>query len=1034
MNESNKSIKSIKFKCKVDSACLNHLLIQGEVFEYPLYNRLPIQQAKQLVCNEDSVLCVTHLGQVYGWGLNSSKLLNPEGALVRLPTLIPKLVNISQVSISTSHAAAINTSGALYTWGDSQNGCLGHFPLTTLHHGEPSAVLSSHQYKSLQVVCGSKFTSILTDGCYLHIYGDLGSSHTSTKHPISHSPKSQAAYSHNELDKHCIVEISAGNFFLSALSDLGEVFIFDSCMELIKLPLHSEGQVIKIQAGGSSLWGFTQDYMLHWKANDCRSRNYCELASWSADVFEIFEDFDLSGRIPVFNWGKGFLLLTETLDEPLHQLRPCKRNEYSKRLFHNVLESSSFNLNKDDRVPAASFEDLERLFPNGDSQHTMEKIMKIRIEHFKTEVICRAFSPVVHPAAVFALNKIKEYAWMRFLYLRALKVSNLVAVFNSCFKQIQNLSKVKFLWRLKALNRIHTVLSSSETLKIVDKYCRIVVDKGLENLKDVFTAIRIGKNVKSVERFRICIQGVVRKDLVLAFAVWRNLVKKVKKIGKVGKIIKKFWMRESFRRVKLGVKKVSIVLKILEKVLIQKKIRAFIRLHENTTNSVLIKFHKRYVLELFLKLLFRTIATKILSINSDSFQLIKLQKYQKYFYHPLLQFLQKSSLRVQNSVFKSITHQTPPDGLSRLKHLINSCFHKLLSQIHLYLHHLHINRITSFSIALHKVLSNSLFKKKLHIFYKLKQKNLSRSHSMNTKEDPAENQIFDSSSELSIRSASRNLLDPYLTCSEDRRYFHRGHSASSPNAVRRSHCCFSGSPSFNSPKAKDSFRYYKGEKVSYERYLVLKKIEELRDNPFRVVLSPLHTPKKKKPLNEKPPWKPASVYTHSHGQKNFSSIKKGLEYNESLRRKLMKQRASNEFNDSKLTVITHEKTLINKVHKKQVPETLINIVSLPVCKDTLSVGLAAMVAERVLLRLKKKFIKEVFSIIQIMKSSPWKHPAPNPFDSPKVLLLSETLNLIKNDWQLGIVVVAADKTRICLRKIFAKDLFEALKRRKIVKV
>jgi hypothetical protein len=345
----------------------------------------------------------------------------------------------------------------------------------------------------------------------------------------------------------------------------------------------------------------------------------------------------------------------------------------------------------------------------------------------------------------------------------------------------------------------------------------------------------------------------------------------------------------------------------------------------------------------------------------------------------------------------------------------------------MFFHSKHLKKIASFSITLSKVLSNSIFKKKLHIFYRLKHKNLSRTHSLN-KEDDIENPIFDSSSEISKRSLSRNLLDPYLTSSADQRFYHRGHSASSPNAVRRSHCCFHGSPCFSSPKRKD-FRYYKGAKVSYERYLVLKKIDELKDQPLREVTSPLHTPKKKKSANDRPPWKPASVYTHSTGQKTFSAIKKGFEYNEALRRKLMKQRASHEMSESKMTIVTHDKALISKVSRKPVPEGLSNIVSLPACRDTLNIGLAFMVVDRACNKVVKRMTKEGFDLVKMFRNRPCKLPAPTPFDSPKAHALNETLNLIKSDWQLGIVVIATDKIRMCFRRIFGNDLFQVMKKK-----
>jgi len=308
----------------------------------------------------------------------------------------------------------------------------------------------------------------------------------------------------------------------------------------------------------------------------------------------------------------------------------------------------------------------------------------------------------------------------------------------------------------------------------------------------------------------------------------------------------------------------------------------------------------------------------------------------------------------------------------------------------------------------------------------LLKRNLSRCHSLEDIDQDFLEPIFDSSSEVSKRSVSRQKVDPYFTTSADVR-LRPGRSTSSPNAVRRSHCCFRGSPTHQPPSFKQ-YRFYKGEKMTYERYLVLKKIDELKEPPFKTLLSPLHTPKKKKSGTDRPPWKPASVYAHSSQskQRRESALLKGIKYNESLRRKLMKQRNSSELSETKQSVTKTDKNpLINRPFKKTSPDPLNNIVSLPICKDTLSIGLATLILDRASKKIQKRWTKDMFEVLKYIKTLCKRH-APTPIDSPKPVCLQDTLDMIKLDWQLGIVVVAADKTKLIMRKLAGRDLFKLL--------
>lgn len=50
-------------------------------------------------------------------------------------------------------------------------------------------------------------------------------------------------YTLPELDKFFINSVTLGDNFVTVLDDLGAVFIFDDCMELIKLPVIRSGVI-----------------------------------------------------------------------------------------------------------------------------------------------------------------------------------------------------------------------------------------------------------------------------------------------------------------------------------------------------------------------------------------------------------------------------------------------------------------------------------------------------------------------------------------------------------------------------------------------------------------------------------------------------------------------------------------------------------------------------------------------------------------------------------------------------------------------
>jgi hypothetical protein len=85
---------------------------------------------------------------------------------------------------------------------------------------------------------------------------------------------------------------------LVTLTDSGEVFVFDSCLELVKLPTLSNAEVGQIATVGRSICGISKDlkYLYEWGKPDLHgspvkpvdnSGSPCGLLTWTATVIKL---------------------------------------------------------------------------------------------------------------------------------------------------------------------------------------------------------------------------------------------------------------------------------------------------------------------------------------------------------------------------------------------------------------------------------------------------------------------------------------------------------------------------------------------------------------------------------------------------------------------------------------------------------------------------------------------------------------------------------------------------------------------------
>lgn len=142
-----------------------------------------------------------------------------------------------------------------------------------MNNQQPQIVESAKIFKAKQVICGPTFTCICTDGCYVYMYGSIGSVHNdgnSRRSSISRrtqsSPRKGAGnypYTLPELEKYSTINVCCGSTFIAALTDIGEVFIFDDCLDLVKLPITHGVSVTSFSSTLDVVYGYarSQNYI-----------------------------------------------------------------------------------------------------------------------------------------------------------------------------------------------------------------------------------------------------------------------------------------------------------------------------------------------------------------------------------------------------------------------------------------------------------------------------------------------------------------------------------------------------------------------------------------------------------------------------------------------------------------------------------------------------------------------------------------------------------------------------------------------------
>jgi alpha-tubulin suppressor-like RCC1 family protein len=191
------------------------------------------RQFKALSCGKDFTLGLTHTGELLGWGNLSQVGVNNKQVLV--PTAISLDQKFTLISAGSTHCAAIDADGQVYSWGSGHSsessgwfssqqiavgGHLGHGNTTTVTAPKLIETFKTYGAKAINVACGDKHTLILTtDGEVLSCgTGENGLLGTGDTGQVLVPTSLQA------LVEHDIIAIATGTSHSLALTREGAVF------------------------------------------------------------------------------------------------------------------------------------------------------------------------------------------------------------------------------------------------------------------------------------------------------------------------------------------------------------------------------------------------------------------------------------------------------------------------------------------------------------------------------------------------------------------------------------------------------------------------------------------------------------------------------------------------------------------------------------------------------------------------------------------------------------------------------------------
>ncbi|OMJ85276.1 hypothetical protein SteCoe_13437 [Stentor coeruleus] len=278
----------------------------------------------QISCNKNAFLFLSSLGQVFSQGEDTKKsgFLGTGRFSSMSPTQIPNLSSIISISLGKNHAGALSDIGLFYMWG-------------TCHSTNNSPLPSKHSFDLFSIQefeCANDYTLITTPGGYLYVIGKLRLTHN-----ILNNNFTGGIISPPGIERLCIRLSRAGYKFVTCVTDSGDIYAFDGCFELVKLPLPSYHRIDDLRVSGQNIIGNCEDnYVLEWKMTENLAPD-CKIYTFSGQGYKTNNKIKLTGVC------KDKIFALSQQENPIQNkfdvFQPYKRTEFGQKLIEKAKKS-----------------------------------------------------------------------------------------------------------------------------------------------------------------------------------------------------------------------------------------------------------------------------------------------------------------------------------------------------------------------------------------------------------------------------------------------------------------------------------------------------------------------------------------------------------------------------------------------------------------------------------------------------------------------------------------------------------------------
>jgi len=177
---------------------------------------------RQIACGSGHTVVLTTEGEVYTWGRgDDGRLGHGDNGWKYVPRITQSLSGhtVVQVTCGSYHTAAVTSNGDLWTWGGGMYGKLGHS--NESGQATPKRVEGLVGLIVSQVACGSRHTAVITSTGALYTWGDKENG------VAGHGDVEGHQYTPKLLERlagKTIVQLSACGFHTGCLTDQGECY------------------------------------------------------------------------------------------------------------------------------------------------------------------------------------------------------------------------------------------------------------------------------------------------------------------------------------------------------------------------------------------------------------------------------------------------------------------------------------------------------------------------------------------------------------------------------------------------------------------------------------------------------------------------------------------------------------------------------------------------------------------------------------------------------------------------------------------